>query len=81
MPTVLRVGGFAFGIYPGDHDPPHVHVWYAGKRCRIVLETLLVTGSNMSRSDAARAVHLVASHREELMLAWTEVKLNKGDHG
>jgi hypothetical protein len=81
MPVVLRVEGFTFTIFHGDHDPPHVHVRYAGKKCRIVLETLLVTRSNMSRSDAARAVHLVAGHSEELMLAWIEVKLKQGDQG
>jgi hypothetical protein len=48
---------------------------------QVALETLLLTRSNMSRSDAARAVHLVAGHREELMLAWIELKLNKSDQG
>jgi hypothetical protein len=79
MPVVLRVGGFSFTIFTDEHEPAHVHVRYAGKKCRIALETLLLTRSNMSRSDAARAVHLVADHREELLLAWIELKLNKGD--
>src|ERR671914_632509 len=26
MPTVLRVGGLRFAVYPNDHPPAHVHV-------------------------------------------------------
>jgi hypothetical protein len=81
MPVVLRVGGFAFSIFSDEHEPAHVHVRYAGKKCRVTLDTLLVTRSNMSKSDAARTVHLVAEHREELMLAWIECKLNRDDQG
>jgi len=73
MSVVLRVGGFAFTMFGKDHDPPHVHVRYAGKRCRIVLSTLDVTRSNMSTSEKARAVRLVGANRETLHEAWLRV--------
>ncbi|HEV7590802.1 MAG TPA: DUF4160 domain-containing protein [Longimicrobium sp.] len=81
MPTVLTVGGFAFSFFPDDHEPAHVHVRYAGKKCRIVLETLKLSKSTMNTSDEASALRLVSVHREELMLAWAESKLNRGGEG
>jgi hypothetical protein len=78
MPIVLRVGGFAFQIFSNEHDPPHVHVRYAGKTCRIVLSTLDVSTSGMSRSEEAAAVRIVASYREELSAAWAELHEQRG---
>lgn len=26
MPTILRIGGWRFAVYPNDHPPAHVHV-------------------------------------------------------
>jgi hypothetical protein len=76
MPVVLRSGGFAISIYSREHPPPHVHVHYAGKRCRIELETLkLSRGSSMNRSEEARALRLVAAHREALLALWIQEKV------
>ena len=37
MPTVLRVGGLRFVIWPNDHDPAHVHVFSAEAEAKIEL--------------------------------------------
>jgi hypothetical protein len=79
MPIVLRVGGFAFKCFLGDHEPPHVHVRYSGRKCRIVLSTLAVSKSDMNGSDEATAVRIVAAHREALNAAWTEVQEKGGE--
>ncbi|HYH82540.1 MAG TPA: DUF4160 domain-containing protein [Longimicrobium sp.] len=77
MPVVLRTQGFAFGFYANDHAPPHVHVIYAGTRCRILLETLAVTHGSMKQNDQTRAVQLVAANRETLERAWTAFQLRR----
>jgi hypothetical protein len=75
MPTVLRVGGFAFSIYPGDHDPPHVHVWYAGTEAIVLIEQDLVRSiKGMKKPEIARALTLVRTHRDELLAAWAETR-------
>jgi hypothetical protein len=79
MPTVLRVGGFKFGFFPGDHEPPHLHVRYAGRQCRIVLGTLDLSHSNMNHSEESRATRLVAEHHDELLVAWLESKARRED--
>jgi Domain of unknown function (DUF4160) len=73
MPVVLRVGGFAFGFFTDDHEPPHVHVRYSGGRLVMEIETeriKRVTG--MNASDVAHARRLVRMHRDELLAAWAE---------
>jgi hypothetical protein len=79
MPTVLRVEGFAFSFFPGDHEPAHVHVRYAGRKCRIVLSTLELSRSDMNTSEEGRAVRIVASHREALSAAWLEAQQQRGE--
>ncbi len=37
MPTVLRIDGALVIIYPGDHEPAHVHVRDAGKEAIFIL--------------------------------------------
>ena len=37
MPTVLRIGGLRFVIWPNDHDPAHVHVFSAEAEAKIEL--------------------------------------------
>ncbi|HVG45130.1 MAG TPA: DUF4160 domain-containing protein [Longimicrobium sp.] len=75
MPTVLRVDGFSFTIYPGDHDPPHVHVWYAGAGAIVVIEEDLVRSvKGMKKPDIATALTLVRAHRDELLTAWAKTR-------
>ena len=74
MPVVLRVDGFAFEIFSDEHEPAHVHVRYSGKKCRIVLDTLDLSRSDMNQSEESRAVRIVAEHHDELRAAWLALK-------
>ena len=73
MPIVLRVGGFAFAIYLRDHAPPHVHVRYSGRWCKVELETLKLTASNMNRSEEGEALRLVSAHADVLFVLWVKL--------
>ena len=78
MPTVLRVGGFAFKLIPGDHDPPHVHVRYSGKGVVVeILSERFRKVRGMNAADISRAQQLVRFHRAELLSAWAELHLAK----
>ena len=77
MPTVLRVDGFSFRFYSNDHAPPHVHVTRAGTECRVLLDSLVVTDTTMKPADEAKALLLVARHRDALTRAWTNFQSNK----
>ncbi len=78
MPTVLRALGFSVRIYPNDHAPPHVHVVGADGTARVALgdeatRPRLLTVAGLSRSDAVRALHLVATHQELCLARWREI--------
>ena len=71
MPTVLRVDGFRFWFYAGDHDPPHVHVSYGGDEVVLAIETGDVrTLLGMRLPDVRRAQELAREHEHEPMAAW-----------
>lgn len=72
MPTVLRVGGLRFVVYPNDHSPAHVHVLGPGWVVVVNLqgpEVREVVGPCTLR-DARRVLDLVAAHRVALSDAW-----------
>jgi Domain of unknown function (DUF4160) len=77
MPVVLRIEGFAFSFFAGDHEPPHVHVAYGGDECRVALDTLELGNSTMKANDERRALRLVATHRVALAAAWVEFQRRK----
>lgn len=74
MPTVLRVGGFAFRIYTKDHDPPHVHVYNADGWCRLDIATGAVTKiAGMRPVDVLQATRILAAYEELLTQRWEEI--------
>jgi hypothetical protein len=73
MPTVLRVGGFAFSFYADDHAPPHVHVDYGGATVIVNLEPVRARKNlGMKTADLLAAVRLVEEHRETLLWSWAQ---------
>lgn len=72
MPTVLRVGGLHFVVYPNDHPPAHVHVLGAGWVVVVNLHgpaVREVVGPCTPR-DARRVLDLAAEHHAALLEAW-----------
>ena len=78
MPTVLRVGGMRFAIYPNDHPPAHVHLIGPGWAVVVKLagprgpEVREVVGP-CSERDARRALDLTREHRAALLEAWRHI--------
>jgi hypothetical protein len=78
MPTVLRVHGLRFVIWPNDHAPPHVHVFSADAEATIELgepseHPRLIENRRMRRSDVTRALKAVLEHRSMLWHRWSEI--------
>jgi hypothetical protein len=75
MPTVLRVEGFTFKVIPADHDPPHVHVRYAGASAIVdIVSEATRDARRMNDPDLRRAQELVREHRDELLEAWLAIQ-------
>ena len=72
MPTVLRVGGLRFVVYPNDHLPAHVHVLGPGWIVVVNLQGPKVREvvGPCARRDARRVLDLAVEHRAVLLEAW-----------
>lgn len=56
-------------MFFGDHNPPHFHAFYGGKRGRVSLDGTMLDG-NLPRR-AQRLIRTWAElHREELEACW-----------
>jgi hypothetical protein len=75
MPTVLRVEGFTFKIFHGDHHPPHVHVWHGGASAVVeIVSEAARYAFRMNDPDLRRAQKLVREHRDELLESWLAIQ-------
>jgi hypothetical protein len=78
MPTILRLGGFRFEIFPGDHSPAHTHAYYGGGRAVIYLETVKLREQvGLKPKDVAKAMGMVAQHQAQFLRAWREINGNR----
>ena len=78
MPTVLRIDGLRYVIWPNEHAPPHVHVFSAEAEAKIDLgvddgNPRLVDNRRMTKSDLAKALRAVFEHRTMLVQKWSEI--------
>ncbi len=78
MPTVLRVAGLRFIIWPDDHLPPHVHVFGADGSVKIAIGSAsspprLMAVAGLSRKQAADALRAVAANRKLMLDVWESI--------
>jgi hypothetical protein len=77
VPTVLRIDGLQFVIWPNDHAPPHVHVFSAEAEAKIDLGEQngyprLIENRRMKKKDLAKALKGVFDNRSMLLQKWSE---------
>ncbi len=72
MPTVLRLGGLRFVVYPNDHSPAHVHVHGPGWVVVVNLQGPAVREvvGPCAQREATRVLALTVEHRAALLEAW-----------
>jgi hypothetical protein len=78
MPSIVRAGAFSIRIYLDDHLPAHVHVVTGSGTAKVRIggegeRPRLVSIVGMSRAEAARALRLVAEHRQLCLQRWNEI--------
>lgn len=73
MPTVLRVDGLRFVVYPNDHPPAHIHVIGPGWVAVVdLVDTVVREVIGCDERDVRRVLRLIVRHRDALMEAWRE---------
>jgi hypothetical protein len=80
----IRLDGVRFFAYPQDHEPPHVHGFYAETEAIVELRgnpvneieladrTDRVRPGNARQSDVKHIVRVAAAHLPELLELWRQ---------
>jgi hypothetical protein len=71
MPEISRFFGMVVQMYYNDHEPPHFHVRYAGRKALIAIETSAVLRGSLSPRALGLVIEWVALDRAELMEDWS----------
>ncbi|MEX0738987.1 MAG: DUF4160 domain-containing protein [Pseudohongiella sp.] len=75
MPTISMFYGLIIRMYyaPGEHPPPHFHVYYAGYRASIRIKPAEVIHSDLPARQLKLVLAWAELHRDELMANWSLV--------
>ena len=80
----LRFDGVRFFAYPQDHEPRHLHAFYAETEAIVELRAVPIRGpaianrinavrpSRAKRSDVKHILRVAAAHFAELIRLWEE---------
>ena len=78
MVTILnrRQHGYDVRMYPGDHDPPHVHVWKGGRQLKIDFTTMEVISAThkFNSREIRQIVKLLKEHEGLLTSVWQRLQ-------
>jgi hypothetical protein len=77
MATVLRGAGFRFAIFPGDHDPAHVHA-IRGKelsvaKVQIIGDVALVYAIGFNPAEFRKIFKSATENQKLLLTKWNEI--------
>ena len=72
MPTISMFYGIIVRMYfaPGEHPPPHFHVYYAEHHATVDIRTCEISDGNLPRKQARLVSAWAELHREDLMADW-----------
>jgi hypothetical protein len=77
MPEICRFFGIVIAVYYDDHNPPHFHARYSGRKVSIEIQTLKVIEGEISSRALGLVVEWASLHKEELMKDWELAKSNQ----
>ena len=81
--TAIKEPGWKFIIRSNDHPPPHAHVFFGGRTCRVEIGTpgavppklypwASPEKTSMSAKECAEAVQLVGNHQATVLAEWVK---------
>ena len=75
LPTISMFYGIIIRMYfaPGEHPPPHFHVYYAEYRATVDIRTCEVIQGDLPRKQIKLVLAWAELHQEELMNDWNLV--------
>ena len=75
MPTISMFYGIIIRMYysPGEHPPPHFHVYYAEHKATVDIRTCEVIEGDLPGKQTKLVLAWAELHQEELMADWALV--------
>ena len=72
MPTISMFYGIIVRMYcaPGEHNPPHIHVYYNEYRAIVNLNSCDITDGSFPNKQRKLVEAWTALHQEELLADW-----------
>lgn len=77
MPEICRFFGIVIAVYYDDHNPPHFHARYGGKKVSIEIQSLKVLEGEISPRALGLVVEWASLHKKELIKDWELAKTNQ----
>ena len=74
MPEVSRFFGIRIAFFFNDHNPPHFHAVYEGRKAVFEIHTLQMTEGTLPPRVRGFIVEWAAVHQQELLTAWDVVR-------
>ncbi len=81
MPTIAIVDGVRIVIYLNDHEPPHIHAFFAEYEARISIATSGMLSGTLPSGKRKRVLSWLAEHREEVSYLWIEIEQGRYQGG
>jgi Domain of unknown function (DUF4160) len=72
LPTISMFYDIIIRMYyaPGEHPPPHFHVYYAEHKARVNILTCEMIDGNLPKKQVKLVLAWAELHQEELMADW-----------
>ena len=70
MPEISRFYGLVIAMYYNDHEPPHFHVRYGGKRGIIEINGPALLAGDLPPKALSLALEWAELRQSELMADW-----------
>lgn len=70
MPTISTFYGISISMWFKDHNPPHFHAEYGGKKASIDIKNLKFLEGELPRRATVLVLDWAEIHQEELLKNW-----------
>ncbi|MBT5832441.1 MAG: DUF4160 domain-containing protein [Candidatus Latescibacteria bacterium] len=79
MPTISMFYGLIVRMYfaPGEHNPPHFHVYYNEHKATVHIRTSELIEGNLPRRQQKLILAWAELHQEELLANWNLVMIGE----
>jgi hypothetical protein len=77
MPEVSRFFGIRIVFFFNDHNPPHFHAVYEGRKAVFEIHTLYMSEGALTPRVRGFIVEWAAMHQAELLTAWEQLRVGK----